>query len=66
MPVTLSAPTPEEVDPTPTNANVVVVIPALYAPSILEEEVNNWFDLDYESPYMLIVADVKIILEFFS
>ena len=30
-----------------------------FAPSILKEEVNNWFELDCESPYMLIVADVK-------
>ncbi len=30
-----------------------------FAPSILKEEVNKWFDLDSESPYMLIVADVK-------
>ena len=30
-----------------------------FAPSVLKEEVNNWFDLNYESPYMLIVADVK-------
>lgn len=30
-----------------------------FAPSILIEEVSNWFDLAEESPYMLIVADVK-------
>ena len=30
-----------------------------FAPSILREEVSNWFDLDCDSPYMLLVADVK-------
>ena len=30
-----------------------------FAPSILREDVNDWFDLDYDSPYMLLVADVK-------
>jgi len=30
-----------------------------FAPSILAEEVQNWFDLDRESPYMLLVADVR-------
>lgn len=30
-----------------------------FAPSVLVEEVQNWFDLDRESPYMLLVADVK-------
>jgi len=30
-----------------------------FAPSILEEEVSNWFEIDRESPYMLLVADVK-------
>ena len=30
-----------------------------FAPSILKEEVNNWFELKEESPYMLIVAEVK-------
>lgn len=29
-----------------------------FAPSILYEDVNNWFDLNIKSPYMLIVADV--------
>lgn len=29
-----------------------------FAPSVLREEVANWFDLDGDSPYMLIVADV--------
>jgi len=30
-----------------------------FAPSVLREEVQNWFDLDHDSPYMLLVADVK-------
>lgn len=30
-----------------------------FAPSVISEEVSNWFELDRESPYMLIVADVK-------
>ncbi len=30
-----------------------------FAPSILEEKTSEWFDLDSESPYMLLVADVK-------
>jgi len=30
-----------------------------FAPSILIDDVNNWFDLDSSSPYMLLVADVK-------
>ena len=30
-----------------------------FAPSVLREDVNNWFDLNYDSPYMLLVADVK-------
>ena len=30
-----------------------------FAPSVLREEVNNWFELNYDSPYMLLVADVK-------
>ena len=29
-----------------------------FAPSVLEEETGNWFDLDRPSPYMLIVAPV--------
>ena len=29
------------------------------APSILREDVNEWFDHDVDSPYMLLVADVK-------
>ena len=30
-----------------------------FAPSILNEEVENWFDLNVSSPYMLLVADIK-------
>jgi carbamoyltransferase len=29
-----------------------------FAPSVLREEVAEWFDLDSDSPYMLLVADV--------
>jgi carbamoyltransferase len=29
-----------------------------FAPCVLREDVSEWFDLDGESPYMLIVADV--------
>lgn len=30
-----------------------------FAPSILREDVSNWFEHDTDSPYMLLVADVK-------
>ncbi|MDC0213241.1 carbamoyltransferase [Gammaproteobacteria bacterium] len=30
-----------------------------FAPSILGEEVSNWFEIDTSSPYMLLVANVK-------
>ena len=30
-----------------------------FAPSVLKEEAKNWFELNTESPYMLIVAEVK-------
>ena len=30
-----------------------------FAPSVLRDDVNNWFDLNCDSPYMLLVADVK-------
>ena len=30
-----------------------------FAPSILREDLAKWFDLDCDSPYMLLVADVK-------
>jgi carbamoyltransferase len=29
-----------------------------FAPSVLREDVGEWFDLDCDSPYMLLVADV--------
>lgn len=30
-----------------------------FAPSVLHEEVGNWFEFEGDSPYMLIVADVR-------
>ena len=30
-----------------------------FAPSVLREDVNDWFDLNNDSPYMLLVSDVK-------
>ena len=30
-----------------------------FAPSILREDLSNWFDINVDSPYMLLVADVK-------
>jgi len=30
-----------------------------FAPSVLSEDVNDWFDLKDPSPYMLLVADIK-------
>ncbi len=30
-----------------------------FAPSVLREDVGNWFELEEDSPYMLIVADVQ-------
>tara|TARA_B100001248_G_C27244505_1_gene390901 strand:- start:295 stop:810 length:516 start_codon:yes stop_codon:yes gene_type:complete len=30
-----------------------------FAPSVLREDVNDWFDLNCDSPYMLLVSDVK-------
>jgi carbamoyltransferase len=30
-----------------------------FAPVVLREKVSDWFELDRESPYMLLVADVK-------
>jgi carbamoyltransferase len=30
-----------------------------FAPSVLSEDVDEWFDLEGDSPYMLLVADVK-------
>ena len=31
-----------------------------FAPSILKEDLSDWFDLDVESPYMLLVADINL------
>lgn len=31
-----------------------------FAPSILRDDVNNWFDLDDDSPYMLFTAPVRL------
>jgi carbamoyltransferase len=31
-----------------------------FAPSILREDLSKWFDLDVDSPYMLIVSDINI------
>jgi len=30
-----------------------------FAPSVLREDVSEWFDINTDSPYMLLVADVK-------
>ncbi len=30
-----------------------------FAPSILRDDVNDWFELNEDSPYMLLVADIK-------
>ncbi len=30
-----------------------------FAPSVLREDVKEWFDLNYDSPYMLLVSDIK-------
>ena len=30
-----------------------------FAPSVLAEEVSNWFEIEADSPYMLLVADVQ-------
>ncbi|MEZ7881006.1 MAG: carbamoyltransferase C-terminal domain-containing protein, partial [Rhodospirillales bacterium] len=30
-----------------------------FAPSVLCEDVSDWFDIDSDSPYMLVVSDVK-------
>ena len=35
-----------------------------FAPSVLREDVNDWFDLNSDSPYMLLVADVKKIYKY--
>ena len=30
-----------------------------FAPSVLREDVSDWFDIDTDSPYMMLVADVE-------
>ena len=30
-----------------------------FAPSVLRENVNEWFELNNDSPYMLLVSEVK-------
>jgi carbamoyltransferase len=30
-----------------------------FAPAVLREDVADWFELDHDSPYMLLVADIK-------
>jgi carbamoyltransferase len=30
-----------------------------FAPSVLREKVHDWFELDADSPYMLLVADIQ-------
>jgi carbamoyltransferase len=30
-----------------------------FAPSILREDVSEWFELDYDSPYMLLVSEIN-------
>ena len=30
-----------------------------FAPSVLREDLYEWFDLDYDSPYMLLVSGIK-------
>ena len=31
-----------------------------FAPSILREDLDEWFDLNIDSPYMLLVADIDV------
>ncbi len=30
-----------------------------FAPSVIREDLNEWFELNYDSPYMLLVSEVK-------
>lgn len=30
-----------------------------FAPSVLIEKANEWFELDTDSPYMLLVSEIK-------
>jgi carbamoyltransferase len=31
-----------------------------FAPSVLKEDLSNWFDMNIDSPYMLLVADINL------
>ena len=31
-----------------------------FAPSVLREDLSNWFDMNVDSPYMLLVADINL------
>ncbi len=31
-----------------------------FAPSVLKEDLSNWFDINVDSPYMLLVADINL------
>ena len=31
-----------------------------FAPSVLKEDLSNWFDMNVDSPYMLLVADINL------
>lgn len=53
-------------DPRPTNMQKRLNLKVKYresfrpfAPSVLREHISEWFELDTDSPYMLLVADVK-------
>ena len=35
-----------------------------FAPSVFREDLSSWFEMDYDSPYMLLVSDVKKINSF--
>ena len=32
-----------------------------FAPSVLREDLSDWFDIDVDSPYMLLVANINSI-----
>ena len=31
-----------------------------FAPSVLREDLSNWFDMNVDSPYMLLVANINL------
>ena len=35
------------------------MVPEAFAPSVIEEAVSDWFQIDRPSPYMLLTADVR-------